>query len=68
MNGHQRSRREPAEHNESHGTDAIAHHREFGNLSELLRANKGNHYRSDPVRVQSDAVQVLAPRRTRCRT
>ena len=30
-----------------------AHPRDFGNLSKLSRVNKGKHYRSDPVRVQS---------------
>ena len=38
----------------SRGTDASAHHHDYGNLSELSRANKGNYYRSNPVRVQSD--------------
>ena len=30
-----------------------AHPRDFGNLSKLSRVNEGEHYRSDPVRVQS---------------
>jgi len=46
----------------SRGTDAIAHHREFGNLSELSRANKGNYYKSNPVRVQSDIVMYRSKR------
>ena len=46
----------------SRGTDAIAHHREFGNLSELSRANKGNYYKSNPVRVQPDIVMYRSKR------
>ena len=34
-------------------TSKTTHPRDFGNLSKLSCAKQGNHYRSDPVRVQS---------------
>ena len=37
----------------------IPHPRDFGNLSKLSRVNKGKHYRSDPVRVQSTSCVDL---------
>ena len=48
---------EPSGRNFPRCKAAALHHREFESLSKLSRANKSNHFRSDPVRVQSTVKQ-----------
>ena len=36
--------------------ETLTHHRDLRNLSKLSRVEQGNHYRSDPVRVQSTSL------------